>query len=200
MRLLLASSILSNETLQNALRGLLIKPITENKILIISINTNKEPYKSRLENVKQIMVEMGFLIENISLYNLSERKPTNIKDVDVLYVFGGNDYYYLHHLRETGLMQDIRDFIIEDGIYVGVSAGAKIMGPEIDVNLTPDENDIGLNDTSGFGLIPFYIIPHWDWREHRMEYLEYSWKTGKRIVPLTDQQAVLVCDDKIKII
>jgi len=185
MRLLLASSILSNEILQNALKELLNKKIQENKIIIFSLNANKAPYKSRLEPVKQIFIHMGFLSENISLHFLSDEKPISIKDVDVLYVFGGNDYHYLHYLRKTGLMQDIRDFIINDGIYVGTSAGAKIMGPDIDANLTPDVNNVGLNDTSGFGLVDFYIVPHWDWRADRMEYLEYGWKTGKHIVPLT---------------
>ena len=138
---------------------------------------------------------MGFTTENISLYNLSEDKQISIKDVDVLYVYGGNDYHYLHYLREHGLMQDIRDFIYRNGIYLGTSAGAKIMGPEIDANLTPDVNDVGVKDTSGFGFVSFYIIPHWNWREDRMKYLEYGWKTGKHIVPLTDQQAVFVKDE-----
>jgi dipeptidase E len=115
-------------------------------------------------------------------------------------IFGGNNYHYLKRLRETGLVQEIRDFIESGGVYIGVSAGAMIMGPCIDNNLTFDVIDVGLEDVSGFDFVDFYIMPHWDWREGRWASLTYSWKTGKHIVPLTDQQGILIHDDLFKII
>jgi len=99
-------------------------------------------------------------------------------------------------------VHEIRDFIERDGVYVGTSAGSIIMGPDIDENLTSPGNDCGLEDLDGFGYFNFYVIPHWDTKDGDLltRIVTYSWKTDKRIIALTDQQAILVIDNEFRII
>ena len=115
---------------------------------------------------------------------------------------GGNTFHYLHRIRDTELNQRLRDFIDRGGVYVGSSAGSNIMCPDVDDNLTTDVNDIGLEDVSGFGYVDFIIMPHWGSMNGmaRTDQIKYSWETGKRVIPLTDQQAILVLDEGFTII
>lgn len=200
MKMLLTSAGLSTDKLREALIGLLTKPVKENNVLIIELKWEDEDYQKYLEEAKQEFMRTGFQRKNIATYDLTKDNPPNISEVDVMMVFGGNNYHYLKRLRETGLMQKIRDHIERDGVYIGVSAGAMIMGPCIDDNMTFDVNDVGLEDERGFDFVDFYILPHWNWREERWATLAYSWETGKHVVPLTDQQGILVHEDFYKII
>jgi peptidase E len=200
MKLLLTSAGISTDSIQQAFTDLLTNPLYNYKVLIITIDSTSIRAKESQEREKHRIQTAGIPSENISIYDLTKGNPPSLNDVDVIYIGGGNDYHYLKYLREQSLMDKVREHVDNGGIYVGISAGSKIMGPDIDEQLTSDNNDVGLVNMKGFGLVPFYIIPHWDWREHRMNYLEYSWKTGKCIVTLTDQQAVLVEGTEIKII
>ena len=48
----------------------------------------------------------------------------------------------------------------------------------------------------------FYLSVHWDSKSSDVHtsIINYSWKTGKRLITLTDQQAILIRDDGFKII
>lgn len=106
------------------------------------------------------------------------------------------------HARALGLDSEIRKFIEGGGIYVGRSAGAIIIGPELDEAFFDYVNDIGMNDLSGFGYYDFYMVVHWETKTggQLTDMIKHSWNTGKHIIPLTDQQAVLVTDEGFKII
>ena len=200
MKLLLTSSGLTTKKLQEALKGLVTKPVADNRTLIISVDTTSNFFREALERERRNLIEAGFLQENISIHDLSVGDAPSLDAVDVLEIFGGNNYHYMKRLRETGLMQEIREYIEDERVYGGVSAGAMIMGPDIDENLTSDSNEVGLEDASGFGLVDFYILPHWDWWRERWKSLSHGWRTGKRVVPLNDQQGVLVTEEDMSII
>jgi peptidase E len=191
---------LTTDKLQETLRELLTKPVKDNKVLLIALSWGSEDYSKYLEEAKQRFIRTGFQRKNIVAYDLSTDNPPNINEVDVLMIYGGNHFHYMKRFRETGIVQDIRDFIEGYGVYIGVSGGSVLMSPDLDEGLSMSVNDVGLEDLSGFGYVDFYIVSHWDWREDKMKMLTYSWKTGKRIIPLTDQQGILVINDTCKII
>jgi dipeptidase E len=203
MKLFLASrGQWMNPSLEKAFLDLIVKPIDENKLIILSINTTSEAHKERLFKAKKWYIEQGFQEKNIDILNLKTDNILNFHDIDVLHIWGGNNYHYLQGIREAGLEPKIREFIDRDGVYVGTSAGSNIMSPDVDENLSNDVNDIGLDDVSGFGYVDFITIPHWDTAhgEKRARQIKYSWKSGKRVIPITDQQAVLVQDNGFIII
>jgi peptidase E len=200
MKLLLTSAGLTTDKLQETLRGLLTKPTQKNKVLILELNWGDENYPKYLEETKQLLISTGFLPENLAMFDLSQDNPPDISQVDVLMIYAGNHFHYMKRIRETGLETDIRDFIERDGVYIGVSGGSVMMSPDMDDGLSMTKNEIGLEDMSGFGYINFYIVSHWDWREDKKEMLTDSWESGKRMIPLTDQQGILVLDNDFTII
>jgi dipeptidase E len=104
---------------------------------------------------------------SVDLINLEDLNGQNIigtfEPYNVIYVYGGNTFYLMHYANISGFKKNI-DKIIENKIYVGVSAGTIIACSDI----TPagweghDQNYIGLEDMSGMNLIPYVIMPHWN--------------------------------------
>jgi peptidase E len=199
MKLLLCSTaqFLSIKLLEKFLK-LLIKPIKENKIIILSTDTALQKHQENLELLKQLYLKQGFTENTVTIYNLVTDKIPSFDDLDVLHMFGGNPFQYMKQIREAGLMQEIRDFVKRDGLYIGTSAGSMIMCPDVDENfmLPHDFNHFGLEDVSGFGYVDFYIIPHWETlsKENREKFEAYSEKYGKKIIQLTDKQGIHVHD------
>ena len=203
MKLFLASlAQWKNEKLEKTFLDLISKPINENKLFLLSMDTTSDFHVEHIGIVKKWYIKQGIPEKNINILNLKTDTIPSFEGIDILHIWGGNTFHYLHRIREIGLDRKIRNFIDRDGVYVGTSAGSSIMCPDVDENLTTDVNDIGLEDVSGFGFVDFNIIFHWDtiYGEARTGQIKYSWETGKRVIPLTDQQAILVREDGFKII
>lgn len=84
---------------------------------------------------------------------------------DVIYLAGGNTFYFLFHLRKSGLLPQLKAFAKKGGILAGLSAGAIILTPNINLAGYPpfdaDENEVGLTNMKSLGLVPFEIFPHY---------------------------------------
>lgn len=203
MKLLLTSSGLSTEIIEKTFQNLLSKPAKENKALIMGVNPKTPNFDMQgyIDRNKQMLTKQGLTPENIKSFELDGENPPNLDDIDVLFMLGGTEYYYMYWIRKHGLYSEIRKFIDNDGVYVGRSAGAIIMGPDVDIEYwSTSSNDIGLENTSGFGYVDFITVPHIGSRENPEKVLEYHKETGHKMVYLTNQQAIQVLDDTYKII
>jgi dipeptidase E len=82
----------------------------------------------------------------------------------IVYLAGGNTFYFLRALRRSGLLSFLREYSERGGILAGLSAGAHILTPHIALagarGLDPDPNEVGLRDLKALGLAPFEILPH----------------------------------------
>ena len=166
------------------------------------MDTTSDFHIKYLDQAKKWYKEQGFQEKSINILNLKTESIPRFDDFDVLHMWGENTFHYLHRIREIGLDHKIREFIDRGGVYVGTSAGSSIMCPDVDEKLTTDVNDIGLKNVNGLGYVDFNLIFHWDTMggEVRKDQIQYSWESGKRVIPLTDQQAILVYDNDFKII
>ena len=76
-----------------------------------------------------------------------------------VFMGGGNTYALLKRLRETGLLDAIRDRVGAGMPYVGASAGSNVAGPTI--LTTNDWNVVALDRFDALGLVGFNINPHY---------------------------------------
>ena len=75
-------------------------------------------------------------------------------DYACLYIGGGNTWKLLQDLKTCGAFGRIRHYLEkEDGIVYGGSAGAIIFGRALDSCSTDDENEVGLEDHTGFNML-----------------------------------------------
>ncbi len=139
---------------------------------------------------------------NIKFFQLNRKiKKNDLKNIDVIFVFGGNTFEYLDRIRKTGLDKIIKNFVKKGGVYLGLSAGSYVVCPTIEAATWKhaDRNIIGLKNLKGLNLVPFLITAHFEERLKKVIEKAAN-KTNYPVIALTDKQAILVKGDNKKII
>jgi dipeptidase E len=131
-----------------------------------------------------------------------EQNPTSgdIREAlksDIVYLAGGNTFFFLHQLKRLKMLPPLRDYVKKGGVLAGLSAGALIMTPNINLagvpGLDPDENDVGLRNSSGLGLVPFEFSPHFVPNQKTIRtLLNYSKRTHRSIYASQDGGGIVV--------
>src|SRR3989344_8018960 len=153
-KLLLTSSGFSNSKIGEEFLKLLDKNPTDVKVLFIPTASE---YK--LENGEEMfyvkesekeLIGLGISKENIFWLDVKDTPMAgDVQSYDVMYVCGGNTFYLMDKLRKTGFDKKITDFVNSGKVYVGVSAGSVIAGPDISIASPFDPNDVDLKDMKG---------------------------------------------------
>ncbi len=203
MKLFLTSAGLPPEIIEEFLKLLNKKP-EETQVCLIPTAADSEPDKRYVEKDKEGLSELGFKVTEIDLKQENEESLNNkLKDFDVIFVAGGNTFCLLKYIRESGFDKAVKSFLDRGGIYLGVSAGSIVAGPDISSAqwkyMFEDKNTVGLKDFSGMGLVDFIIVPHY-MAEHESIINENKNKVSYPIYALTDLQAILVENDNIRFI
>ncbi|MDP3998424.1 MAG: Type 1 glutamine amidotransferase-like domain-containing protein [bacterium] len=181
-----------------------ILPKAPGKIKLAHIITaaKAEKYIEYLDEDRQKMIDLGIGVENIDIAGKNEDEVRELlKDKDVIYVQGGNTFFLLKYVRESGFDKVVKELVGKGAIYIGVSAGSILAGPTIETtgwkNL--DRNIVGLTDLTALNFVPFLIFPHYKPRYRAL--LEKEAPRAKYPVRiLTDKQAFFVKDDETKLV
>jgi dipeptidase E len=89
-----------------------------------------------------------------------DRDPFPVLDrSDAVFVGGGNTYALLWRLRQSGLLEPLRERVRAGLPYVGASAGSNVAGPNI--LTTNDWNVVGLTAFDALTLVAFNVNPHY---------------------------------------
>jgi len=150
--------------------------------------------KTFFEKVKNSMRENHILFEEMDIEGKSKEELKNFfKNKNVIHVEGGNTFYLLKAIRESGFAEVLKELLNDGKIYIGTSAGAYIMCPTIEVaNWNETGKDrFGLTDFSGLNYVPFVLKVHY--KNEAKEPVKEKIKTLKyplRI--LRDGQGILV--------
>lgn len=122
---------------------------------------------------------------------------------DVVYLAGGNTFYFLDALRRSGLFEELRAFARRGGVIAGLSAGALILTPHIGLAGYPsfdrDPNDVGLGARGrrGLGVVPFEFFPHFRRSpRYREALLEYSRTARGAVYACPDGSGIVVEGDR----
>ncbi len=173
MKLFLTSSGLSNDNQEEFFRLLGKRPNGLRLAFVHTAAKGDHPMMPlpELESALKItedyqgLVRFGFIIEFVDLSHLSpDIVVETFSKFDVVYVYGGNTFYLLHQARASGFLTHAAEILV-DKVYVGVSAGSIIAGPDITLAGWPpngDKNAVGIQDMMGMNFSPSAIMPHWN--------------------------------------
>lgn len=181
---------------------ILPKSADQIKLAHIITASKAEENTAYVEKDRAAMEDLGFQVEDIDIEGKNENELREIlKDKDAVYVQGGNTFYLLKYVRESGFDKVVKELIDKGLIYIGVSAGSIIAGPTIETAgwKGGDKNIVGLTDLSALHLVGFNVFVHYteEWK-NVIEAEIHKAKYPVRI--LTDNQAILVKDDKIEFV
>lgn len=181
---------------------ILPKPAEQIKLAHITTASKVEPDTSWMQEEVDEMQKLGFQVEEIDIAGMSEDALRDaLVGKDIIYVQGGNTFYLLKHVRESGFDTIVKELIERGVIYIGVSAGTIIAGPTIETaawkGTWPDENVTKLTDLTGMNLIDFNVFVHYDER-YKESVAKESAKSNYPVKILTDDQAVLIRDEEME--
>lgn len=146
------------------------------------------------------LIGLGIPKENIFWLDIKNIPAAgDVNSYDVMYVCGGNTFYLMHQFKNTGFDKKVIEFTNSGKVYVGVSAGSVIAGPDISIASPFDPNDVGLKDTKGLCVTDAIICPHYQRKEESI-ISEFEKENNCKILRLTDNQALEVLGGVSKII
>lgn len=124
---------------------------------------------------------------------------------DIIHLSGGNTYYFLKHLRKTGMINELKQFVKRGGILTGLSAGAIIMTKSIETAGFPefdkDENDDNVKNLKGMGFVNFEFFPHYrNSKRYDKEIVEYSKSTERPLYACPDGSGIVVDNEMIQFV
>lgn len=202
MKLFLAS--LASETLDLVIPLLPDKP---NNLNAAFIPTAADPYQESnmpwMTADHDKLVSMGFMVTDYDLKNKNSATLRNdLSQYDVIFVAGGNTYYLLNEVKKSGFDIVIKELLNKGVVYIGASAGSMILGPDINHLKTVDHPEIvpELTIYSCLNIINQRILPHFGKEKYAGRHAQLQNDWGDKILPLRDDQAVIVNDGKTKIV
>ena len=179
----------------------------------LAMNENDYPYdgcyewiQSELSNVDIPSIEM--------VRSFGELASKNLQSYSAIFIGGGNTYKLLLGLKQSGAFNNIKNYINNNGIVIGGSAGAVIFGYDIDIISSMDSNDVNLTDTKGFNsLSGISIFPHYTNKKAKFtdeenaarlskftdSIINFSQKIGE-VIAIPEEDAIYVNGNSIEVI
>ncbi|MFF9565206.1 Type 1 glutamine amidotransferase-like domain-containing protein [Leifsonia sp. NPDC014704] len=213
MKLLLTSGGITNPSIQDALIGMLGKPIAESSALFIPTAQWGQPACSPQSVWRSTagawegrpgLVGLGWesvgVLELTALPSLAEERWMPwVRETDVLLVDGGEARYLYEWMQRSGLTALLPE--LADTVWVGVSAGSMVMTPRVGREFLDWQPD-GADDT--LGVVDFSIFPHLDypgWTENTREAARrWAENIPGRSYAIDDQTAISVVDGNVEVI
>lgn len=164
------------------------------------IPTAADTYKNKwfVEEDRKKLKEMGFKMFNLDLKGKNRHElEKELENVQVVYLTGGNSFYLLEKIRESGFDKVIMELVEKGVIFAGASAGAVVAGKDISqARLLDDPTKASnLKSTKGLGFVDFIIFPHYGNQKYEEKYKKIiaECKSKKiKYVTLTDNQAIII--------
>lgn len=200
-KLFLTSTGLQKET-RNYFLDLLNKKPKDTTVAFIPTAADPEDDKWFVKAALDEIAEIGMKVVGIDLKKENKTSLKNkLSTCDIVYVNGGNTFYLLDWVRKSGFDEIVKQQVNEGKIYIGVSAGSIITGPNIEISGwgDGDKNTVNLNDLTGLNLVNFSISPHFI-ESDRQLLDEMSKKVSYPVVALSNSQAIMITNDKIEIV
>jgi len=174
------------------------KKITDCKIAYIVTASKKVSDTGYIDRHRQKMDELNFSYDEIDIAGMNENELKKALDGhDIIMVEGGNTFYLLKAIRETGFAEILKELLNEGKVYIGTSAGAYVMCPTIEVSdWNPDGKDrFGVTDFTALNYVPFVLKVHY--KDEQEETVKKGIKTLKYPIHiLKDGQGMFVEDGK----
>ena len=136
MRVLLTSAGLETNKIQKYFMEMVSKDISLVKALFIPTAAQDTDAIAVLPKCMNDLLKCGIIDKNIRVYDLhTGMSIEELQQYDIVYLCGGKTSYLLHRINDTGFHKTLMEFINQNGIVIGVSAGSIIFANNLPENL-----------------------------------------------------------------
>jgi dipeptidase E len=212
VKFLLTSGGISNPSIEEALVGLLGKPISEASALLIPTAVYAIPGGARNawkfiagQEPRAPMSGLGWKsignLELTALPSIAEKLwVPMVREADIFLAEGGDALYLCRWMRESGLADLLPS--LTDTVWAGLSAGSMVMTPRIGEEFVWTLPPGGTDET--LGLVDFSIFPHLDNPDLPENTLAAAEKWASRIdgpaYAIDDSTAIKVVGDDVEVV
>ena len=141
MRVLLTSAGLETEEIKECFVDMAGKEMSLVKALFIPTAAIDADAIEVLPKCMNDLLKCGILGKNIDVFDLhAGMEFEKLQQYDVVYLCGGNTRYLLERINAIRFHKSLMEYINDNGLVVGVSAGSLIFSNNLD-------NNLGLIDT-----------------------------------------------------
>ncbi|ETT58004.1 Type 1 glutamine amidotransferase-like domain-containing protein [Paenibacillus sp. FSL H8-0457] len=160
--LLLTSCGFYTEDIKNQFLDFIDRDISQLKVSIITTASPMKENNRYAQMAMQDFKDMGF--QHINFVDIEFDDPQILIHRDVIYINGGNPFTLLYYAKKSGADEIIKTLAAQNVIIIGVSAGALLLGPNINIVdfFTPQMNTMDLTDFKALGVTDKLIFPHYD--------------------------------------
>ncbi len=136
-----------------------------------------------------------------------ELAAKNLPDYGAIFIGGGNTFELLKGMKDSGAFAKMEEYIRNDGVVMGGSAGAIIFGKDIMTAIAMDPNDVALEDTAGFNALDdCSIFPHYtnEWTPEAhvrfTEFIEKYTSEKEAVYALPEEDTIFINGDQVQVI
>lgn len=140
----------------------------------------------------------------VEFFDFDKQPCADLAAFDLVYLAGGNPYYLLQRVRDTGADAVIEEMLEARRPIIGSSAGALLLGRSLNAVPIFDTSvpDLGCKDTDALRLVPFTVLPHTNrWKARFADYAARVATAGalcrSKILEITDDEGLLVEGDTV---
>ena len=178
-------------------------PLSRLRIAWVTTAGKSVPRIAYLEEQRERMKELNWDVEEVDIDGKNSDELLSLfENKDVVYVEGGNSFYLLKSIRESGFESVMRELLEKGVIYIGASAGSYVACPTIEMALWKHQDKYdhhGVVDFTGMNFVPFVITAHY-LPEYESLISEKIPSASRPVRILTDKQAFLVRDGEVEFI
>ncbi len=149
-----------------------------------------------IKKVTETIKANGYSIEDFDIKGKTKEEIKDFfKDKNVVHIEGGNTFYLLKAIRETGFADILKELLDEGRVYIGTSAGSYIMCPTIEVSdWNPDGKDrFGVTDFTALNYVSFFLEVHY--KDEQEETVRKGIKTLKYPIHILKDGQGMFCED-----
>ncbi|HZZ98370.1 MAG TPA: Type 1 glutamine amidotransferase-like domain-containing protein [Candidatus Saccharimonadia bacterium] len=158
--------------------------------------------KQWIEDDRNALNTAGFVTTNYTFTGkTTEQIEKDLSGFAALYMEGGNTFYLLQVMQQTGAFTVVQKLVRAGKLYIGTSAGSIIAGPDIEPTKKLDSMDAApnLKNFEGLGLVDFVVLPHWGSKDFKELYLnrrlDHAYNSKHKFILLANKYYVEVRDD-----
>ena len=160
--------------------------------------------------MRDAAAEANQFVQRIRYYELEISTASHsdivkkLENNEYIYVAGGNTFFLLQEMNRTGTGNLIKSQINTGKLFIGESAGAILVAPDIEYSKDTDNPLMAPNLKSydALNIVDFYPVPHYNDAslKEAVDIVISKYGTKLPLVPFSNSQAILVIGKEKQIV
>lgn len=153
----------------------------------------------------ELLSKMGLIVDELEISGATHLDIVNkLENNDYIYVAGGNTFFLLQEMNQSGAGDLIKEQIHAGKLFIGESAGAILLAPDIEYSKDTDNPFAApqLKTFEALNIIDFYPVPHYNNEPLKEAVDKVISKYGEvlPLVPFSNSQAILITGKEKQIV